>query len=250
MVSWQAHDMRDENQEDALEARHGSDPVGHLHGVGSADEMADILEDVERLGGALAELPHQLSPCSQQDPLMPPKCGRLLLPLPPKSHHACRALHRSFWLQFWPWCNWHKQWHFMRKEGCMDTLQESVGPVHEEACLNLSVVTYLIPLSCCSGAMLMPSRGWQLRSHAYGQSGMQLVWGQPVPARLILAARVNHLERFGRELNETAAPLIPRPRTVIQDAESDLKASPFTPALKPRISRWTNFNHLNSALRR
>ncbi len=45
--------------------------AAQLRGAGSADEMADILEDVERLGGALAELPHQLSPSSQQDPLMP-----------------------------------------------------------------------------------------------------------------------------------------------------------------------------------
>ena len=55
----------------AAEAADLSEVAAQLRGAGSADEMADILEDVERLGGALAELPHQLSPSSQQDPLMP-----------------------------------------------------------------------------------------------------------------------------------------------------------------------------------
>lgn len=69
------------NDKEAAEAEAAelSEVAAQLRGVGSADEMADILEDVERLGGALAELPHQLSPSSQQDPVMPyPRCETLL----------------------------------------------------------------------------------------------------------------------------------------------------------------------------
>ena len=70
--------VRVEDEDDDMRDGPGGEAQARGLNVGSAEEMFDILEDVERLGGALAELPHQLSPASQQDPLIPYHKGQHL----------------------------------------------------------------------------------------------------------------------------------------------------------------------------